>query len=449
MGAVPFQLLWCSWPQPVDAQEGRWMSPPAWDAAPMANPPRPKWQRIGGRFCWTIDWRAAFGEMRGFHVVFEIRVPTSGELALWVDDGCIIQRADGTIAHEDRSAHQLRRDVITVFAGERLRIACWQLYGDWIWAASPPDEHDPRDGLLRYLPRVRERLETGCGPALKIFTDGANPIRAVLSIYSMILNGYAPRSVLLYGEHQWSAAARSLFSRHLSFAETVESAAIRWAIHQSGAPSVANHAMRAWWVMKTCVAFMCEPREFCMMDDDVFILEPVADAISAFASHDLVYQAEFDHGRIYANTWNAPRVPDALPTGRFNAGLYWMRNTFDAQEIGRRMSRVSPWRTWHVAWEQGFIATLFAAKQTAGLPTQQYFYPLVDGLPDGVLGYDFRNNPCGFKSIHYGGIAEKPTDEIAIWLADDILEPREDALVSAAARERQRRTPTANSGFAR
>jgi hypothetical protein len=381
--------------------------------------------------------------MRGFHVVFEISVLASGELAVWADDGCIIQRADGTIAFEDRSAHKLRRDAITVSAGERLRIACWQLHGDWIWAASAraARESDPRDGLLRHLPRVHERLQAGFGPALKVFTDGANPVRAVLSIYSMILNGYAPSAVLLYGEHQWSAAARSLFARHLPFAQTVETAAVRWAIRQSGAASVDNAAMRAWWVMKTCVAFMCDPREFCMMDDDVFVLGPVADAIATFACHDLVYQADFDHGVAYAKVWNPPRASGALPTGRFNAGLYWMRNTFDSHEIGRRISRVSPWRTWHVAWEQGFIATLFAAKRTAGLPTQRYFYPLLDGLPGGLLGYDFRNNPCSFNTIHYGGLAEKPTDEIAIWLADDILRPREDTPVGTTARERRPRAP--------
>jgi hypothetical protein len=46
---------------------------------------------------------------------------------------------------------------------------------------------------------------------------------------------------------------------------------------------------------------------------------------------------------------------------------------------------------------------------------------LLDGLPGGILGYDYRNNPCGFRAIHFGGLPEKPSDAVALVLADDIL----------------------------
>jgi hypothetical protein len=370
-----------------------------------------------------IDWKAFFGEMRGFHVVFEIEMLGSGTLAFWADDGSIIERA-GILIHQDRGAHRLERNLTHVSAGERLRIASWQFYGDWLWGAtfcSPLDIANPAESFFRFLPLIERRLELPAGPALKMFTDGASPARTILSVYSMILNGYPPSKVMLFGEHQWSDEARSLFARCMPFAEIVNTSALCWAITQSGAHSLANLAMQAWWVMKTCAAFFSDPREFCMMDDDVFILDSVDVALGAFATADLVYQADLDHGDAYGRVWGLPQQNGRLPTGRFNAGLYWMRNHFDTREIAHRMLQVSPRATWHVAWEQGFIATLFAAASSLELSSQRYFYPLLDGLPGGMLGYDYRNNPCGFATVHYGGLPEKPTDAVALWLAGDIL----------------------------
>jgi hypothetical protein len=424
MAKPPFELIWCSWPHAVDVANGCWISDPVWDAVRMPYTPLPSWHSVEGEFCWMVDWKAFFGEMRGFHVVFEIELLESGCLVFWADDGSVIERGRSVVVHEDRTAHRLQRNMITVAAGERLRIASWQLYGDWLWGARlcpPINFANAIESLLRFLPVIDRRLQKPSGPSLKIFTDGGSPARTVLSIYSMVLNGYAPQNVLLCGEHQWSGEARSLFHRCLPFAEIIETSAVRWAIGKAGASAVANSAIQAWWVMKTCVAFFTDPREFCMMDDDVFVLASVEDALSEFATADLVYQGDMDHSDAYIRVWGLPRTGGRLPTGRFNAGLYWMRNTFNAVDIARRMLRVSPERTWHVAWEQGFIATLFAAGRSAELPSQRYFYPLLDGLPGGTLGYDYRNNPCGFRTVHFGGLPEKPSDAVALWLADDIL----------------------------
>ncbi len=38
-----------------------------------------------------------------------------------------------------------------------------------------------------------------------------------------------------------------------------------------------------------------------------------------------------------------------------------------------------------------------------------------------MIGYDYARNPCGFVSIHYGGLAEKLSDVVALMLAPDIL----------------------------
>jgi len=393
--------------------------------------PQPRLQKVAGEFCLMIDWRdffrlgnsASSGQMRLFHVVFEIRILKGGGLVFWCDDGAIVEK-NGFIIHEDRTAHPLQRSEISVCVGDRLRIASWQLYGDWMWGArviSPAIE--PEDALLQFLPDVEARLRWGSGPCLKMITNGAARARAVLALYSMILNGYAPKKVLLFGEHQWSNETRSLFSRCLPFAEVIPTSALLWAVREASVP-FANRALTAWWVMKTCAALFTDPREFCMMDDDVFVLSPVADALDYFSTNELVYQSDFDHGNTYKKVWGLPSTRH-LPTGRFNAGLYWMRNNIDARYIARQMQRASPQGVWHVAWEQGFIATLFADHRSVELCSQRYFYPLLDGLPGGVLGYDYRTNPCGFASIHFGGLSEKPNDLESLWLAEDILRVRE------------------------
>jgi hypothetical protein len=47
---------------------------------------------------------------------------------------------------------------------------------------------------------------------------------------------------MLFGEHQRSDEARSLFARCMPFAEVVETSALCWAITESGAYSLANSA---------------------------------------------------------------------------------------------------------------------------------------------------------------------------------------------------------------
>ena len=68
------------------------------------------------------------------------------------------------------------------------------------------------------------------------------------------------------------------------------------------------------------------------------------------------------------------------------------------------------------------IALLFAKSRVIELPTQRYFYPLFDGMPGGFLEYDYRENPCGFASIHFGGMNDhKPDDRAMLYLAPAIL----------------------------
>jgi hypothetical protein len=185
---------------------------------------------------------------------------------------------------------------------------------------------------------------------------------------------------------------------------------------------VAKWAERYWFVFKACVGLLCSPYEFGLIDDDVFVLDRVDDALSAFRACELVFTPDTDHTAEYIETWswlNGRSGSRAL--GTFNAGLYWMRVPFNPREIASPMLRVVPHHVRPWVWEQGLIATLFATRNVYELPSQRYFYPLFDGLPGGMLGYDYERNPCGFASIHFGGLTDKPSDAVALSFAPGIL----------------------------
>jgi hypothetical protein len=157
------------------------------------------------------------------------------------------------------------------------------------------------------------------------------------------------------------------------------------------------------------------------MDDDVVILDSLDDALEAFTSAELVYSPDQDLGHGYVATWGRLLGHTGpLPTARFNAGLYWIRNVPDARRIGLAAARCR--QPLPFLWEQGLIATAYARRPTFQLPSQRYLFVLFDGLPGGIYGYDYANNPCGFAAVHYGGLAEKPSEGFAAHFVDDILQ---------------------------
>lgn len=102
----PFEVVRCSWPRPVGQAHGQWLSDPDWLAPPMPYRPQPYWDTIHGELCWLIDWRDFFrgglklwdrglcGEMRGFHVLFHLRMNRGGRFVFWDDDSCFIRRME-------------------------------------------------------------------------------------------------------------------------------------------------------------------------------------------------------------------------------------------------------------------------------------------------------------------------------------------------------------------
>jgi len=435
----PFTLQHLSWPQPVEVHSERWASEPNWDAPAMPSLPAWKLVLIDDVPCWSLDWRDHFrsgtkrwnpyegGELRGFQVNFRLQVPHDGRLIFWDDDGSIIRRR-GEIIHEDRSAHSLQRHELQVNAGDVLDIAQWQLGWDWMWSArlEADETRDQLSGLSPFraaLSEVQRQLLHPTGPPLKMYTHGKSPLCVVAGIYSMILNGYTPSAIILFGEEQWSKRTRSLFAELLPFAEVFRFHDAVTQIGRLAGNPLAGLARQHWFVMKACVALFLPPTECCMMDDDILILDSVDDALQAFSQCDLVYSPDQELGHGYVSTWGRLLGHSGhLPTGRFNAGLYWIRNVPDLRRVGISAARCR--ESLPFLWEQGLIATAYARRPTYQLPSQRYLFVLFDGLPGGLYGYDYANNPCGFAAIHYGGLAEKPSDAFAVQVLSDVLQRR-------------------------
>jgi len=426
----PYELLHCSWPRPVSEIGRRWVSDPEWDAPLTHLRPEPRWSNLEDDLCWTIDWREAFrgdalfgGEMRRFQVVFELRVNHGGTLVFWEDDGSLIRRC-GELLHEDRESHAPRRGEIRVQAGDRLEIAQWQLDGNWLWGARFPEVPQP-DPVLEFRDDVCRKLSAPEGPPLKIFCQGREPLRTILAIYSMILNGYAPAEVLVFGEHQWPQEARTRFRQALPFARIVPTSDVLATAERYGGAALADMAKRHWFVMKSCISLLSAPQEFCLMDDDIIVLGSLADGLAAFRESEMVFGPDVDHEALYLSIWGGVFGRPALPaTAAMNTGFYWLRNPFDPSQVAERMLAGARQTSAQWAWEQGLFAHLFHGRPTTRLPSQRYFYPFIDGLPGGVEGYDYAANPCGFATVHFGGPVHKPRDKTLLPLVPQILSRR-------------------------
>jgi len=403
----------------------------------MPFQPVPTCRNIQDELCWTINWRDVFaaglkfwsprpsGEMRGFHVVFRLRMRSTGTLVFWDDDGCLIRRRSRLI-HEDRSSHALSRSEIQVYAGDRLEIAQWQYKEEWIWAgrlaAAGGEPFQDGDSLLRYLGAVTHRLRHADGPPLKMYFAGDSPIRTVLSLYSIVLNGYTPSDVFIFGDYQWPPISRRIFETLLPFAHFARTAQVLERIEGCGGLQLVDLALRHWFVMKICVALLYPPYEFCFVDDDVLILRRMEEALAAFQSYNLVFAPDADYSADYLAIWESNGASKkVLPTGTINTGLYCLRHVREPCRLAAKIMRNPPKGTPGWQWEQGFMACHFADESVCVLPGSRYFYPYFDGLPGGLLNYDYALNPCDFVSIHFGGLAEKLSDTAAIMLAPEIL----------------------------
>jgi hypothetical protein len=422
---TPYELLSCSWPFPCE--DGRFV--PRWQAQETHLRPVLEWREAAGAAYWSIDWSELFrkgathGEQaRGFAVVFHIRVNAGGTLTFTSSGHCVIMRNESLLF--DGSC--CPQGQLSVAAGDILDIAVAHGERRWYWGASvTPAARAGEELGERHLPRVQARLAHASGPPLKIFTDARHPIRTVISLYSMILNGYAPSEILVYGDYQWNAFSARLLRQFLPFATFVPLEQLRDEVCRVAPASLIDVAQEHWFVMKTCVSLLCGPADFCMMDDDLFILKSLDGPLALARQCDFVFVPEADNAALYGSIWgDVFRQTTLARTGRVNTALYWLRMRKDRAESAAMMQQGIDKLNAAWAWEQGFYAHRFASEAVRELPAESYCYPFMVGLPGGMLGYDYANNPCGYTMIHFGGAVDKPNDRIALQLMPQILDRR-------------------------
>jgi hypothetical protein len=303
MHPASLRLVSCSWPRPVETRGRRWVSDPEWDAPLMARVPTCQTWTLDGHSSLAIDWRRFFaegvaspdwhlaGEMKEFHLVFRVRAERGGTLVFHDDDGCIIRR-NGMIVHEDREVHPMQRHEIAVRVGDTLEIAQWQFHADWVWAGRieprSPSLDDDVELFAPFQDDVRRALARPNGPVLKTYLSASHPVRAAVAVHSLILNGYRPRAVQVYGDYQWDAERRQAIERLLPFVEIVPTSRVIASLRDLE-PALVVIAQSVWSAMKICIGLFHPPFEYCFLDDDVFVLERMDDALAVFDGHDLVY----------------------------------------------------------------------------------------------------------------------------------------------------------------
>lgn len=435
-------LLSVSWPRRAEIHNERWVGTPEWDAPIMPSLPPWRLHVFDGVECNALDWTDIFridmpmlcdlavAEMRGFYVVFRLRVRATGHLAFFDTDGCIIRR-NGKIVHEDRERHPVRPHEMNVWVGDRLEIAHWQSGGSWIWGARWFGRSFTLDESLQdveqYRFSVEEALTRAEGPVLKVFTSGVAPVRCALSIYSLVLNGYRPAGIKVFGDYQWNARSTCILQKLLPFAEIVSLSRVERTLDALN-PGLMPLARRNWGAMKICIGLFFPPREYCFLDDDIFVVGRMDDAFQLWDRHDFVHAPDNMTTFRYSPVRYPKRPGSPEPAPRnLSTGIYLLKNHADLEAQSERL--VNTPRDGHPSWfwEQGFFSWEFAYGSAVVLPSQRYFVPGFDGLPGGFYGYDWERNPCEFVCVHFGGPAPKPGDREAGSVFHDILGRRRTA----------------------
>jgi hypothetical protein len=422
MLSQPFEILNCTWPRPAVLDRSRWYSEPEWNAPLMPMLPDCYLELLEDTWRWTINWSNLIRydlksssvterDLPNFHLIWRLKMRQTGIL-VFQGEGCQIRRGE-ELLHRQLSTQPVTDASIEVQRGDLLEIAQVHEKGVWQWSAYLRDAShqdfeallNPVSILLPYLQHVQQLLFRPNGPPLKLFTDGKAAIRLVVGVYSLILNGnYVPSEVYLFGEHQWSQKNSELLQQLLPFAKKIKTCQVLSYMNQNGGRDLVTYAQKIWGVMKLGTTLFTPPHEFCAMDDDILILDSLDDALSTFQTHNLIFTPDMDYERLYTMAWGRvfPQYPHPLPTARLNVGLLWLRNRHNLQVLAQQFLQGKPLSS--LIGEQGFIAMAFANESCFQLSSQRYISPIMDGLPGGLLGYDYLHNPCGFASVHLCGL---------------------------------------------
>jgi hypothetical protein len=114
-----FDIVRCSWPQVAGRTDEYEVFEPDWEAPSMPNVPQTRWEFVNGEYYLAIDWRNWFrsdlkcscesGQMRGFYIVFQLRINENGTLNFWSNKDCLVRHNGNMIEIQQGSDASHRR----------------------------------------------------------------------------------------------------------------------------------------------------------------------------------------------------------------------------------------------------------------------------------------------------------------------------------------------------
>jgi SAM-dependent methyltransferase len=255
------------------------------------------------------------------------------------------------------------------------------------------------------------RIAIPNGPPVAVYCDGNSPVRAAIAIYSLILNGYGPEKVALFGEHRWSEETKAFLQASLSFAEFPATESLRSAVRRAGGETLEGMIGGNDFGLRAAMALFVSNEEMCILEDDVVVLDGLDEGVNRLRTHDLVFAPAIDKGRQFRKRWpTARKLPRPLATADFGGGLYWLRPVTHPGLIAQQILRLSmpsggnPDRD----WLNGLIALAYARHDIWKLPEQLHINTAsaLEATPkqlvqlrQTILSYDFQRNPSRLGSV--------------------------------------------------
>jgi hypothetical protein len=249
------------------------------------------------------------------------------------------------------------------------------------------------------------------GPTVAVYSDGTSPVRTAIAIYSLVLNGYAPHSVKVFGEHRWSEGTKAFFQASLPFAEIPATEELRSAIRRAGDKALERMIAENDFGLRAAMALFVSNDEMCILEDDVVIIDGLDEGVNRLRTHDLVYAPANDKGRQFRMRWPTVRkLPTALIAADFGGGLYWLRPTSHPALIAEYILQlaVPSGGEPDSDWLNGLIALSYARYDVWKLPEHLHTNAAtVSGdtheqqaqLREKLLSYDYQHNPMRLCSI--------------------------------------------------
>lgn len=283
----PFDILSCTAPIPVSSVDFQQISA-AWDAPTLPATPHQRWNTGRAWPTSVVDLSAFFADRfpettgAAAQAIVRIRMRSSGDFVLRSTSPLLV-RGNGHALIHDTTTHDLgaHPQVFRAEHGDVIEIATANAQGPWQFAIDVMLPEPAPAPLATHLPKVLDRLANPDGPPLVVWTDGTRLNGLALTVYSTILNGYAPSSVEIHGDIPGTDQRRQRLADLLPFARFVPTAILRQRLRDIGGYALDAAADADPAILRRASALL-GPEVACFTNDRVVTLSSLRDAIAAF-----------------------------------------------------------------------------------------------------------------------------------------------------------------------